>query len=59
MPILIRVILAVISIGFAAVCGFGFLASLEPGASPLWRIGYSGAALVFLAIAIWLLWPRR
>jgi hypothetical protein len=59
MPLLIRVILAVIAIGLTAVCGFGFLASFEPGASPMWRVGDGGAALLFFTIAIWLLWPRR
>jgi hypothetical protein len=37
---LFRFLKSIAFISIAAFCGFGFMASFEPGNSPLWKAGY-------------------
>ena len=48
----IRIALALLFLILAAFCGYGLLASFEPGNSMLWRIGYGFGALTFLSLGI-------
>lgn len=59
-----RVLLAILSLFgvlFAAFCVFGFLASHEPGVSPVWKIGYAAGFVMSMAVSVggWFLLPPR
>ena len=59
-----RLTAAVLALGFAAFCGFGFLASFEPSDSPNlpWQLGYAALGLGSLGTAFLGLkgaWDRR
>lgn len=61
MPALLRFLLALSLLTFAAFCAFGFLASFEPSASPRWpgQVGYAVLGVAGLTGAIRLLRPKR
>jgi hypothetical protein len=54
--LLAEFVLRAICLLFAAFCGFGFLASFEPGVSAGWKFGYAAVAVLALTCA---LFPRR
>lgn len=56
MSIVLRLLATVASLGVAAFCVFGFLASFEPGVSAAWKVGYAVVFVVALlgAAAAWL-----
>jgi hypothetical protein len=58
---MLRVILTVVLLMLAAACGFGFLASTEPGTAPMWKVAYGvgGALFVGVTVLIWLPHSRR
>ena len=39
----------------AAFCGFGFLASFEPGTPVVMKFAYAATGLACLALAVWLI----
>ena len=51
-----RVVASVVLLPSAAFCGFGFLASFEPGVQVFWKIGYaiSGLACFVGGVYRWL-----
>jgi len=50
---LVRILVAFVSLAMSLFCGFGFLASFEPGPDALlWKIGYGALACVFLMGAV-------
>jgi hypothetical protein len=53
--ILFRILKSLALFFTAAFCGFGFMASSEPGNSPLWKAGYGllGSACLIWLIAMW------
>jgi hypothetical protein len=53
-----RIVLTIILLMAAAACGFGFLASTEPGVAPIWRVAYGGGGILCVLIVI-LLWLSR
>gem|GEM_PF-691303 len=57
--ILLRGILAVLLLAAALFCCYGFLASHEPGVSPVWKIGYAVAGVALVLGAGALVWPRK
>ena len=42
-------------LALSAFCGFGFLASFEPGISFVWAAGYAACGLSAFATSVWLL----
>jgi cyanate permease len=54
-----RILIALICLALAAVCGFGLMASMEPGTATLWKVGYGGGAAAFLIIAFLTIRPSR
>ncbi|HVP74210.1 MAG TPA: hypothetical protein VMS30_10760 [Phycisphaerales bacterium] len=47
-----RYVLSLVFLALAAACGFGLLASFEPGAGMMWKVGYGLGAGAFLCAAI-------
>jgi hypothetical protein len=52
---LLQILKSLLLISLAAFCGFGFLASFEPGNDPFWKLAYGllGSACLICLIAIW------
>jgi hypothetical protein len=48
-----RWLVALICFMIALFCGYGLLASFEPGAGMAWKIGYGFGAICFLALAFY------
>ncbi len=61
MPIAARIVLAVLLIGIAGYCVFGFLATLEPMHDSVlaWRIGYGAVGIASLVGAVWVIRTAR
>jgi hypothetical protein len=57
--ILARILGALVLLAFAVFCGFGFLASFEPGNGWQWKAGYGALVCACLIGAVTLLLPRR
>jgi hypothetical protein len=58
MSTVLRLLATAASLGVAAFCAFGFLASFEPGVSPAWKVGYAVVfTLSILGAAV--SWRRR
>ena len=55
---LVRVVAALVLLAATAFCGFGFLASFEPGNGWFWKVAYAVAGLVLLFGAVALLRPK-
>lgn len=55
MPTVARVMAALVLLGLAAFCAFGFLATYEPPGSPLLRIMYGLVGALCLTGAGWIL----
>jgi hypothetical protein len=56
--ILARILGALVLLAFALFCGFGFLASFEPGNGWQWKAGYGALGCACLFGAVTLLLPR-
>ena len=54
-----RFIVCLVSLALALVCGYGFLASHEPGTAMIWKVGYGAGACLCLIVAIVSLTYRR
>ena len=50
---------SLILLAITAFCGFGFLASFEPGVSLLWKAGYLVAGISSLAAAVYPRIPKQ
>ena len=61
MRLLARIMFALLLLLTAAFCGFGVLASFEPGppSHVLFRAGYAVAGVTATSVAVWLLLPGR
>jgi hypothetical protein len=61
MRLLARLTCALILLLTAGFCGFGFLATFEPGPSSheIFRAGYAVAGFIATSVAAWLLLPAR
>ena len=55
MPTLMRILGALALIAIALFCGFGFLASFEPGNGWQWKAGYGALGCICLFVALALL----
>ena len=55
---LLRVVAALVLLAATAFCGFGFLASFEPGNGWFWKVAYAVGRLVLLFGAVALLRPK-
>jgi len=57
----VRIAGAVVLVGIAAFCVFGFLSAAEAGADAVWsvRILYGAIGLASLGGAAWLAWPKQ
>jgi len=51
---MLRIGLAIVLLLLAAFCVFGFMASFEPGADPIWKIAFSIVGVGSVIGAIWL-----
>lgn len=58
MPLLVRIIVVTAFVALAGLFALGFLASFEPGATVIWKLGYALAALVSLTLAARVGWKR-
>lgn len=47
-----RMLIASICLALAAACGFGLMASMEPGTPMLWKVGYGIGAALFIVVAV-------
>lgn len=56
---MLRVILTVVLLMLAAACGFGFLASTEPGTAPIWKVAYGAGGALFVGVAVLIWLPRE
>lgn len=54
-----RFIVCLVFFTLALVCGYGFLASHEPGTAMIWKVVYGAGACVCLILAIVSLTLRR
>lgn len=61
MPLIVRVVLAVVLLGVVGYCVFGFLATLEPMNDSVlgWRIGYGAVGIASLVGAVWIVRAAR
>jgi hypothetical protein len=62
MPLVPRLVLALLLAGVAAFCLFGLMATFEPLEQSTqlgWRTGYTAIGIMCLGGAAWLIWPRR
>lgn len=61
MPLMIRVVLAVLLLGVVGFCSFGFLATFEPTNDSMvgWRIGYGAVGVASLVGAVWIVRAAR
>jgi hypothetical protein len=59
METLARILGALVLLAFALFCGFGFLASFEPGNGWLWKVGYAAVGCGCLTGVVMLLRRRR
>ena len=52
--VIARAAASIFALGFAAFCGFGFLASFEPSESPAWpwQLAYTALGLASVMIAL-------
>jgi hypothetical protein len=59
MRLLARIVCALVLLLTAGFCGFGVLATFEPGPSSheMFRAGYAVAGIIATAVAAWLLLP--
>ena len=59
MRLLARIAFALVLLLTAGFCGFGVLATFEPGPSSheIFRAGYATAGVIATAVAAWLLLP--
>lgn len=62
MPLLIRIILALVLIAVLLFCAYGFLATFEPlerSVQITWRIVYGGVGSACIGGAAWLVFAKR
>lgn len=54
-----RFVFALFFLVLATACGFGWLASAEPGVAPIWQVGYGAGAILFVLLMLRSLFKRR
>ena len=47
-----RIVVFILCLMLAALCGFGLLASFEPGVRVSWKLVYGAGVLLFLSTAV-------
>jgi hypothetical protein len=59
MPLILRILIGLALLPFAAFCAFGFLATFEPPGHVSLRIAYGIIGLACLVGMAWIAWPRK